>query len=1279
MKKFYSLFSALVLAVAAFSQAGEISGKVRDENGEGAIGAIVALVDKNGNIKGQGAQVDFDGNYTIKPLDAGKYNLKFQLLGYVTIIKEDIVVHSGKPTFLDVKMTPSDKMLDEVVVEAYKVPLIDPAKTTGGTTVTKDDIAKLGTRNITDVAATSAGVFQSDAGKGLNIGGAREDGTEYYIDGVKVIGTPVIPQNAVQELSVLAGGIPARYGDATGGIVNITTTGPADNISGGVEFMTSQYLDKFGYNLANVTLNGPIIKSKKDKKPILGFSLAFEYLNQKDRDPSAIGVWSLNPAKLDSLRQFPLIKNPGETGFNLAAENVTMKDMYKVAAKPNNEEVNYRAVGKLDFKPYKNLNFTVGGTFNYRKFHVWVDRYTLYNNENNPRSIENNWRVYGRISQLFTPGQNNKDESEKKASKVVQNVGYTLQFDYERSMKKYEDESHGFNPFNYGYIGKFDFYRAPVFRESADTFQVKDGDNLRSFSNMIVQQDFTDTAMVFTPGTLNPYGTRYTEQFFELGGVAKSLADIQSSKALINGQRADLAYNIWYNTGRQYNGYGYMGYDGGGNPSLDGNLEQYRGRAEVTMDLLRPGSSDRNKHSLEIGLEVEQRIQRQYAANNPLEIWFLARQLMNQHISGLDFSTPYFVLNDYPGKTFTYQEMKDLGITPGDLDTVIFKQAYKDSLQTNFDKNVRAKLGIDKSEYLNIDGVDPSLLDMTMFSPEELLNEGNPFASYRGYDPYGNVLKQRPKFFDFFTKTDENGNALRQIDAFRPIYAAAYISDRFYFRDLTFNVGLRVDRYDANQYVMKDPYSLYEIKTIGETKSEFSHPGNVSNNAYVYLKNPDNPSDGVAGYRENNVWYDAYGNELATGASVASASSSGSITPYLSQLGQLKDDEGNTIDINGLKTIIKDPKRFDPEGTFKKYKAQYVFMPRLQFSFNIAENALFFAHYDVLSQRPRGGRDVMNPIDYLYFSDNQGAISNPNLKPERTIDFELGFKQKLSNFAALGISAYYREFRDQVQVKYFSNAFPKSYLTFDNIDFGTVKGFKLDLDLRRVKNFKATANYTLQFADGTGSDDATQASLATGGYDNLRTISPLSFDSRHMINVVLDYSFSSGRDYDGPVSKSGYQILANTGVNFNIRARSGTPYTSQSNVTPDGLLVSQKRLSQGSINGSRLPWSFRVDFKIFKGFDVTVNKNKDKEFQRTLNFQIYLQIQNLLNTANVVSVYRYTGNADDDGYLSATASDGAKNAAYSVQSYNDLYRAFVNQPDHYSLPRRIFLGLQFGF
>jgi hypothetical protein len=51
------------------------------------------------------------------------------------------------------------------------------------------------------------------------------------------------------------------------------------------------------------------------------------------------------------------------------------------------------------------------------------------------------------------------------------------------------------------------------------------------------------------------------------------------------------------------------------------------------------------------------------------------------------------------------------------------------------------------------------------------------------------------------------------VAANKPIYNAAYIQDKFTFRDIIFRLGIRVDRYDANTKVLKDPYSLYEIIT----------------------------------------------------------------------------------------------------------------------------------------------------------------------------------------------------------------------------------------------------------------------------------------------------------------------------------------------------------------------------------------------------------------------------------------------------------------------------------
>ena len=43
--------------------------------------------------------------------------------------------------------------------------------------------------------------------------------------------------------------------------------------------------------------------------------------------------------------------------------------------------------------------------------------------------------------------------------------------------------------------------------------------------------------------------------------------------------------------------------------------------------------------------------------------------------------------------------------------------------------------------------------------------------------------------------------------------------DKFAFNDIVFNVGLRVDVFDANQPVLKDPYLFYNARTVAEAQA----------------------------------------------------------------------------------------------------------------------------------------------------------------------------------------------------------------------------------------------------------------------------------------------------------------------------------------------------------------------------------------------------------------------------------------------------------------------------
>ena len=76
---------------------------------------------------------------------------------------------------------------------------------------------------------------------------------------------------------------------------------------------------------------------------------------------------------------------------------------------------------------------------------------------------------------------------------------------------------------------------------------------------------------------------------------------------------------------------------------------------------------------------------------------------------------------------------------------------------------------------------------------------------------------------------------------------------------------------------------------------------------------------------------------------------------------------------------------------------------------------------------------------------------------------------------------------------------------------------------------------------------------------------------------------------------------------------------------------------------------------------------------------VYFLVLNVLNTHNVMNVYPYTGNADDDGYLAAPEWQREINNQLDPESYRELYSIYVNRPGNYSAPRQIRFGISFNF
>jgi Ca-activated chloride channel family protein len=111
--------------------------------------------------------------------------------------------------------------IEEVAIVAYASPLIDKDGGATGTTITREDIARLPSRNAFGIASTVGGVHQTEDPFALHFRGARAKSNAYYLDGMRVNSLNGIPKSYMQEVQVITGGVPACYGDATGGIISI--------------------------------------------------------------------------------------------------------------------------------------------------------------------------------------------------------------------------------------------------------------------------------------------------------------------------------------------------------------------------------------------------------------------------------------------------------------------------------------------------------------------------------------------------------------------------------------------------------------------------------------------------------------------------------------------------------------------------------------------------------------------------------------------------------------------------------------------------------------------------------------------------------------------------------------------------------------------------------------------------------------------------------------------------------------------------------------------------
>ncbi len=300
--------------------------------------------------------------------------------------------------------------------------------------------------------------------------------------------------------------------------------------------------------------------------------------------------------------------------------------------------------------------------------------------------------------------------------------------------------------------------------------------------------------------------------------------------------------------------------------------------------------------------------------------------------------------------------------------------------------------------------------------------------------------------------------------------------------------------------------------------------------------------------------------------------------------------------------------------------------PRVGISYPITERDVLHVTYGHYFQLP-----VFDDFYFNHAFDLRGAfkyIGNPNLEEQKTVAYEAGIEHGFNDFIKLSVVGFYKDIADLVSNSKFVN--PETGAIFwinENSDYARVKGFEVTLTQRPFKNLSGVMTYSYQVARGKASDPE-QSFLDDYNNRKPRTEDfPLDWDQPHTVKANINYRIPPAQG----------TIMGDWGFDMVYVYGSGRPYTGTASVIPPNL---------PPINQERLPSEWRLDLRVDKGLNL----------YKHYNLNAFLEIRNVTDRANItdaLDLEKYEITGDPAGQFS--------------------------DPNVYSSPRRIILGMQFTF
>ncbi len=324
---------------------------------------------------------------------------------------------------------------------------------------------------------------------------------------------------------------------------------------------------------------------------------------------------------------------------------------------------------------------------------------------------------------------------------------------------------------------------------------------------------------------------------------------------------------------------------------------------------------------------------------------------------------------------------------------------------------------------------------------------------------------------------------------------------------------------------------------------------------------------------------------------------------------------------------------------WKDVKAKYQVSPRFGIAYPITDQGVIHFSYGHFFQMPAFER-LYGDLTVTKTSGNSTLLSNPDLKPQKTVMYEIGLQQALTGEVAIDLTLFYRDIRDWIGSSPLTPTYLKSvaYTEYVNKDYSNVKGVTLSLDKRYSNNFEASLDYTYMVAEGTASNPSDEYNDRLNDRAPRIQIIPLGWDQRHTLNGHISLGTSDFR------------------VSLLGRYWTGTPYTPTFAV---GEIAGSSAFSGLRENSALKPDITTFDLKVNKQFSMG-----------SFRYTVFASIYNLLDSRGQTGVYDDTGDADYTLSIRNASSDLKR---ISLLDDNAVHTEW------YIEPRMVQVGFSIGF